>query len=252
MVNQTEKELLEEFAKDQLKLDFGNLELLKESLTHKSYVNEVRPKVLPHNERLEFLGDAVLELVVTEHLYSKYPDRPEGELTSFRAALVKKESLASASTRLNYGKYIFMSRGEEATGGRERAYILANTYESVLGAIYLELGYEVSKAFIQRTLIPYLKEIVANRLDIDSKSKLQEIIQEIVKVTPSYELVSESGPDHDKKFIMGLMVDGRLVSKGEGKSKQDAEQDAASNALENWDKIYSNYFNFDTIQSTGK
>lgn len=228
--------------KEKLELDI-NEDLLKNALTHRSFINEVRSKDLSHNERLEFLGDAVLELVVTEYLFKNYPDLNEGVLTSFRAALVKTESLAEEAKRLGIGEFIFMSKGEEQSGGRDRQYILANTVEAIIGSIYLSLGYEASNKFILKNICYKLDDIITNRYDIDSKSKLQEIAQEEVKVTPSYELVGSSGPDHNKSFEMAVYIDGKIFGKGKGKSKQEAEQKAASDALENWKKLIKKHFN---------
>ncbi len=227
---------------------FSNPKLLKEALTHKSFINEIRSEEFRHNERLEFLGDAVLELIVTEYLFKLYPDRPEGELTSFRAALVRKESLADEAQNIQLGKYLFMSRGEEATGGRNRSYILANAFEAIIGAIYLQFGYDAAKEFILRNLVKKLTNIVTNRLDIDAKSKLQEIAQEMAKTTPNYKLISESGPDHNKQFNMGIFLEEELLESGTGHSKQEAEQAAAQKALKNWDKLYSKLINSGKIQ----
>lgn len=212
-----------------------------ESLTHRSYVNENREASANHNERLEFLGDAVLELLTTEFLFNKYPDRPEGDLTSFRAALVRTESLAETAAKLGYGELILMSRGEEATGGRERPYILANTFEAVLGAIYQDLGLETCQQFLERELLPKIDGIVEHRLDIDPKSRLQELAQEIMRFTPAYNLISAEGPDHDKVFTMSVMIDGQEFGTGSGKSKQEAEQNAAGFALTNWQEQYQKY-----------
>jgi ribonuclease-3 len=210
---------------------FKDLELLKRALTHRSYLNEAREDQPEHNERIEFLGDAVLELITTEHLFHKYPKRKEGELTSFRAALVRTESLAKASTELQLGDFILMSKGEEATGGRTRPYILANTFEAVLGAIFLDGGIESCKNFISTVLLPKLTDIVAKRLDIDAKSKLQEQAQEVYKYTPTYEVVAETGPDHDRTFTVKVVVAEEDYGTGSGKSKQEAEQQAAREAL---------------------
>lgn len=223
---------------EQIGVTIQNLTLLTEALTHRSYVNENRGRNIQHNERLEFLGDAVLELVSTEFLFSKYPDRPEGELTSFRAALVRTESLAETAAKMKYGEYIYMSKGEESTGGRSRPYILANTFEAVIGAIYLDQGYDASRDFLNRVLLPKIDEIVANRLDVDPKSKLQEVAQEMLKATPVYELVNEAGPDHDKTFTMRVILADKEVAQGDGKSKQEAEQSAARKALANWGDLY--------------
>lgn len=213
-------------------IDFKKIDLYVEAFTHRSYINEKKDKSLSHNERLEFLGDAVLELVITEYLYSQYPDRPEGELTSFRAATVKTDSLAVEAKKLGYGKYLMMSKGEEATGGKEKDYLLANTYEAVLGAIYLDRGYEVVKAYVYKTLVPKIEEIVNARLDIDSKTKFQEIAQAIYKLTPQYDIISEEGPDHDKVFTMAVMVGDKEFGRGKGSSKQRAEEEAATSALQ--------------------
>ncbi len=232
---------------DRLELNFQNLDLLKEALTHRSYLNEMRSSSLQHNERLEFLGDAVLELLSTKFLFTKYPDRPEGDLTSFRAALVRTESLAEASISLGFGDDIYMSKGEAATGGRTRPYILANTFEAVLGAIFLDQGLDACQKLLDRIILPKIDAIVADRLDIDSKSKLQEIAQEMLKHTPTYQVISESGPDHDKVFTMSVMIGKESFGKGEGKSKQEAEQNAAQAALTNWDELYQKYRNSVTI-----
>lgn len=232
---------LEDFQKI-IKINFSDLELLKRSLIHRSYLNESKENDLRNNERLEFLGDAVLELFVTEYLFYKYPNRPEGELTSFRSATVKTESLAETAQKLNYGRHIYMSKGEESTGGRERPYILANTFESVLGAIYLDKGIETSKLFLETNLFPKIEDIVVNRLDIDNKSKLQELSQDVTGFTPTYNLVNENGPDHEKVFTMGVVIDTYQFGLGNGKSKQEAEQNAAAEALKNWDELHKKFF----------
>jgi ribonuclease-3 len=235
-----EQDKLKEFEKI-LGIKIKDYELLQTSLIHRSYLNENRT-ISEHNERLEFLGDAVLELITTEFLFDKYPERTEGDLTSFRAALVKTESLAETAEKLKYGEYIFMSRGEEATGGRSRPYILANTYEAVLGYIYLDQGYTVAKDFVEKTLLPKADEIVAKRLDIDSKSQLQELAQEILRITPTYEVLKEEGPDHEKTFTLGVMIGDYEFGSGSGASKQEAAQAAAAKALQNWEKYVSKYF----------
>lgn len=209
---------------EKLGVNIRNYDLFIRALTHRSFSRK-------HNERLEFLGDAVLELVITEKLYEDYPEKGEGELTSFRSAIVKTESLAEESIRLGIGEYIFMSQGEEATGGRTRQYILADTFESIIGAIYLDSGYEAAKSFILRNLYYKIEEIVKNRLDIDAKSKLQEIVQEKFKVTPYYKVIAEEGPDHDKTFTVVAVIGEKEYEKGCGKSKQIAEQEAARKTL---------------------
>lgn len=226
---------------EQIRVNIENKELLREALTHRSYVNENKGLKTKHNERLEFLGDAVLELISTEFLFEKYPERPEGDLTSFRAALVRTESLAEVAMQLNYGDYMYMSKGEEATGGRQRQYILANAFEAVIGAIYMDQGFEACKQFLNRFLLPKIDQIVENRLDVDAKSKLQELAQEKIKFTPVYELLSEEGPDHDKTFEMQVFLNGVEFGTGKGKSKQEAEQNAAKFALNNWDSLYQKY-----------
>ena len=211
---------------------FKDKQLLQTAFTHRSFLNENRDTTREHNERLEFLGDAVLELVVTDFLYKKYPERPEGELTAFRAALVNTQSISSAATELGMNEYLLLSRGEAKDTGRARQYILANTYEAFIGALYMDQGYDAAHTFIERTLFPKIDEIVSKRLWQDAKSYFQEKTQEVCSVTPSYELVREAGPDHDKKFIAAAVINGEAVAQGEGRSKQEAEQAAARKALE--------------------
>jgi ribonuclease-3 len=208
-----------------IKIKFKNKEILKEALTHRSVLSE--NKTLRHNERLEFLGDAVLEIVVTEYLYNQYPDYDEGLLTSFRAAAVKTESLAETAKILNLGEFLIMSASEVATGGRERPYIMANCVEAIIGAVYIDQGFEAAKGFITDNIISKIPYIVENRLDIDAKSRFQEYVQETFKQTPYYKVVKEEGPDHDKTFKVVAMVGEREFAIGEGKSKQMAEQKAA-------------------------
>lgn len=229
------KQNLTEFQ-GQIGYEFKNLETLIKALTHRSYLNELNEDQRKHNERLEFLGDAVLELVVTEHLFENYPDRPEGELTSFRAAIVKTESLAETAMDLKVGDYIFMSKGEESTGGRTRPYILANTMESLIGAIYVDSDFANSKKFIDQFLLTKLPEIIEKRLDIDPKSKLQELAQEIHKYTPIYEIIKAEGPDHDRIFTVEAIVNDKPYGIGKGRSKQEAEQNAAKAALKKFSK----------------
>jgi ribonuclease-3 len=243
MRNQETEKKLHNLLKSINLVDFKKPELLIEAFTHRSYLNEFRNTDIQHNERLEFLGDAVLELVVTEYLFSTYADFKEGDLTSFRAALVKTESLALEAKKLNLGEYILMSKGEESTGGRNRPYILANTMEAFIGSIYLSEGYETASKFILKHIGYKAKEIIEERLDIDAKSKLQEIAQEAAKITPSYKLLGSSGPDHNKTFEMAVTIGEHEFGKGTGKSKQDAEQAAANQALEKWDKLFKKHFN---------
>jgi len=210
---------------------FKDKDLLKMAFTHRSFLNENRGKVFEHNERLEFLGDAVLELVVTEFLYSKYPSKPEGELTAFRAALVNAVTLSVLASELQMNDFLLLSKGEAKDTGRARQYILANTFESITGAIYLDQGYDVVKDFIAKNLFPLTDDIVKNKSWLDSKSHFQEKSQEIVSVTPTYQILKEVGPDHDKKFIVGVFLNNEKIAEGEGQSKQDAEQMAAENGL---------------------
>lgn len=213
-----------------LKIQFKNSDFLISALTHRSYLNENRSFHLPHNERLEFLGDAVLELVSTEYLYSHYP-HPEGELTNFRSALVNYKMLAEIARRLGLEAYLQMSKGEAKDTGRARQVILANAIEAVIGAVYLDQGYDVAKDFILREIIIELPAIINKGAYLDPKSKLQEIVQEKKGVTPTYNVMSESGPDHDKVFIVGVFLGNKKVGQGAGPSKQEAEIAAAENAL---------------------
>lgn len=210
---------------------FKDKRLLETAFTHRSYLNENRRRGAEHNERLEFLGDAVLELVVTEFLYKKYPEKPEGELTAFRAALVNTVSIADAATKLGMNEYLLLSRGEAKDTGRARGIILANAFEAVIGAIYLDQGYAPAYAFIDAQLFHKTDEVVEKRLWQDAKSKLQEIAQEKVAVTPTYELMNQTGPDHDKVFVVAAYLSREKVALGEGRSKQEAEQAAAEGAL---------------------
>jgi ribonuclease-3 len=214
-----------------LGLEFKNKELLLNAITHRSYLNEHKEEAFDNNERLEFLGDAVLELIISDHLFHTYPDNPEGDLTSFRSAAVRTESLAEESRRMGIGEYLRMSKGEYESGGSDKDYLLANTYEAILGAIYKDQGYDVAKDFVFRTLVPKIKDIVENRLDIDCKTKIQELIQAKFKVTPTYEVIKEEGPDHDKKFVVGVMINDKVIGEGDGPSKQKAEENAASNGI---------------------
>lgn len=211
---------------------FTNKELLQRAFTHRSYLNENRHLDLRHNERLEFLGDAVLELVTTEFLFDKYPDRTEGELTAYRAGLVNTMTLSSVAAALEMNDYLLLSKGESKDTGRARQYILANTFEAVVGALYLDQGYEVTKGFIATNIFPLVDEIVEQRLWQDAKSRFQEVAQEKTSVTPIYQTVNETGPDHDRHFTVGVFLGEQKIAEGEGKSKQEAEQDAAQKALE--------------------
>ncbi len=209
---------------------FDKPQLLELAFIHKSFINECNDKN-ECNERLEFLGDAVLELVVTEYLYKTYPETDEGVLTNWRSALVKGKNLAHVARMLKLGQYLSLSKGEDRSGGRDKDYILANTMEALIGALYLDKGYERTKTFIGKHIIKFLDEIIAQGLHIDAKSHIQEMAQDKLGVTPHYKLIDESGPDHDKTFLMGIYFGDDLVGQGKGSSKQNAEQEAARDAL---------------------
>ena len=213
-------------------VSFQNRDLLKQAFVHRSYLNEHRELTIGHNERLEFLGDAVLELTVTNFLYKKYPQKPEGDLTSYRAALVNAVTLSSLAADLGMNDYLLLSKGEAKDKGRARQIILANVFEAVVGAIYLDAGYEGANDFIEKTVLAEDEKIVTAGLAQDSKSFFQRKAQEVHSVTPNYKILSETGPDHNKKFIVGLFVGDEKVSEGEGLSKQGAEQDAAKKGLD--------------------
>jgi len=220
-----------EFEK-KINVTFNKPELLKQAFTHRSYLNE-NPKLgINHNERLEYLGDAVLELAVSEYLFEKFPDKPEGELTAYRAALVNTVIIGEAASELGMNDYLLLSRGETKDTGKARQYILANTFEALIGAIHLDRGYDVAKNFIGQNLYHRLPDILKNRLWQDAKSGFQEKAQEVAGITPTYRVLEESGPDHDKQFIIGVYLENDLVAKGSGKSKQEAEQEAARRGLE--------------------
>ncbi len=214
-----------------IKHPFKNPGLLQQAFTHRSYLNEHRAAAGGHNERLEFLGDAVLELVVTDFLYTKFPDKPEGDLTAYRAALVNTLSIAEAASSLGMNDYLLLSRGEAKDTGRARQIILANAFEAVIGALYLDAGYDAARDFIAENLFHKTDEVVEKRLWQDAKSRLQELAQEKEGITPSYKVLEQSGPDHDRHFVCGAYLSTRLAARGEGKSKQEAEQSAAENAL---------------------
>ncbi len=221
---------LEDFQR-KINVSFNNMALLEQAFIHRSYLNE-HPKLgLEHNERLEFLGDAVLELVVTDFLYRTYPN-PEGDLTNWRSALVKTESLASVAERLDVSPYFKLSRGETKGNARSHALISANAIEAIIGAIYLDQGYDAAKAFITEQIIASLTQILADGTWMDPKSKFQELAQNQFGLTPNYRVMEETGPDHDKIFTVGVYVGDRLFGQGNGSSKQAAQQVAAASALE--------------------
>jgi ribonuclease-3 len=219
-----------------LGIKFKNKDLLTQAFTHRSYLNENPKFNLEHNERLEFLGDAVIELIVTDYLYQKYPKKPEGELTNWRAALVNAKMLANVAENLGFNDFILLSKGGAKEGGKARSYILANTFEALLGAIYLDSGYEPADKFIKKYLLKNLENIIKEGSYKDSKSKFQEQAQEKSGITPAYKVIKESGPDHEKQFVVGVYLGRELVAEGQGSSKQEAEEAAAELALEvkNW------------------
>ena len=210
---------------------FKDKNILKQALVHRSYLNEHPDFKLDQNERLEFLGDAVLELIVTEYLFQKY-DNPEGDLTAWRAALVNGRMLAKIAQKLNLEDYLFLSRGESKDSGRAREYILANAFEAMLGAIYLDQGYKIAQKFVKKHILSQLKTVLKTKLYIDAKSRFQEMAQEKDGITPEYRVLNEQGPDHDKDFTIGVFLENALVAKGHGHSKQIAEQQAAGKGLE--------------------
>jgi len=212
-------------------LKFKKIDILKNALVHRSYLNEHKDFDVDHNERLEFLGDAVLELVVTDYLYHHYRE-PEGILTNWRSSLVNGDQLAARAEELEVYDFLYLSRGESKdTNKKARQYILSNAFEAIVGAIYLDHGFRAAKKFVEEKLIVHLPKIIKERSYIDAKSLFQEKAQEITGVTPHYRVLSESGPDHNKKFIVGVYLDKELIAKGEGYSKQEAQTAAAAQAL---------------------
>lgn len=222
-----------EFAREKLGFEFNDIQLLITALTHRSYVNEHKKSVSEHNERLEFLGDAVLELVSTDFLYRNFSEA-EGILTSWRASLVRTESIGEAGQRLNYEPLVRMSKGERHGSDRARMQILANAFEAVTGAIYLDQGYERAREFLEKNILAKLDAILAAGSWRDPKSYLQEVSQHTDGATPVYKVISEEGPDHDKVFVLGAYVNGKLMGKGTGPSKQSAQQEAARASLEKY------------------
>ena len=216
---------------DRIDIFFKNKSLLQTAFTHRSYINENRKGVLEHNERLEFLGDAVLELISTHFLYIKYPDKTEGDLTSYRSALVNAVTLSEVATKLGMNEFLLLSRGETKDIGRARQYILANTMESFIGALFLDQGYAVAEVFIKKYILSLIDDIVAKKSWLDAKSFFQEKAQEEESVTPSYTVLKETGPDHDKRFTVAVEIGRERIATGEGQSKQEAEQRAAQNGL---------------------
>ena len=213
---------------------FDNRDILMEALTHRSYLNENPKWHLPHNERLEFLGDAVLELAATERLYNEFPDSPEGQLTVLRAALVNYQTLAECAESISLEDYILMSRGEKMDNPKAREVILANAFESLIGAIYLDKDFKVAEKFIMEQVFVHLPKILETKSYKDAKSELQEIIQEKLKVTPIYKVLSETGPAHLREFVSGVFFGEERIAEGVGTSKQEAEVEAAKAALKKY------------------
>lgn len=225
----------QEFSREKLGFEFENISLLIDAFTHRSYMNEHKKSANVHNERLEFLGDAVLELVVTDHLYREH-DEPEGILTSWRSALVRTESIGEAGAALGYEPLLRLSRGEKRGSDRARQQILANAFEALIGAIYLEKGYDEAATFIDKTIISKLAAILKSESWRDPKSHLQEVSQSIDGMTPQYKVIEEVGPDHEKIFTLAVYVGNQLMGTGTGHSKQIAQQQAASAALDAYEK----------------
>ena len=221
---------------EKIGVNFKDKNLLQQAFTHRSYLNENPSLGLEQNERLEFLGDAVLEMAITEYLYKKYPQKTEGEMTALRAALVNAVTLSEAAGELNIGDLMLLSKGETKSLGKARQYILANALEALIGAIYLNGGYEETFDFLEKNLFGKIEEVIEKKLWIDAKSLFQEKAQELESVTPAYKVLAESGPDHEKVFTMGVFLGDELIADGNGASKQEAEQDAARKALKakNW------------------
>ncbi len=219
---------------DKIKVSFKDINLLKQACTHRSYLNENKAVKLEHNERLEFLGDAVLELAITSYLFHKFPDRKEGDLTAYRSALVNTNSLSRVAIVLGINDYMLLSRGEAKDTGRARSIILADAIEAIIGALYLDQGYEASVDFIEKHLLKVIdiEEIIDKKLWLDAKSRFQEKAQEVTGFTPSYKTLKEMGPDHEKMFTLGVFLGDVQVALGTGLSKQEAEQKAAEKALE--------------------
>lgn len=217
---------------EELNLDISNNDLFLTAFTHRSYLNEHPSYSLPSNERLEFLGDAVLQFLSSKHLFNSYTSLPEGDMTNLRSSIVKTQSLAEESKRLNFGKHLLMSKGEEVTGGREREYLLANTFESFLGALYLEKGLEECQKFLEKNLFYKLESIVEQNAYKDYKTKFQEKVQELKKGTPTYKIIKTTGLEHEKTFTVVVLVGNEEFATGEGPSKQKAEQDAAKKGLD--------------------
>lgn len=215
-----------------IKYFFKEDSLLLEALTHSSYANEKKNKNVMYNERLEFLGDSVLGLVISDYLFKNYPNLPEGELTKTRAKIVCEPTLAECAKCIEVGKYLLLGKGEESTGGRDRTSILADAFEALIGAIYMDGGFECSRSFIMEVMKTTIEDAINGRIFIDYKTHLQELLQNDNSVTISYEIVDEKGPDHNKTFFAQVKSNGKVIGFGEGKSKKESEQYAAKMALE--------------------
>ncbi|KKR32221.1 MAG: Ribonuclease 3, partial [Candidatus Gottesmanbacteria bacterium GW2011_GWC2_39_8] len=215
---------------------FKDEDLIRKAFIHRSYLNEAK-ETMESNERLEFLGDSILSFLVSSYLYKEFPDKPEGELTNLRSAIVKTKTLALISQKLELGKYLYLSRGEEEGGGRNNTSLLADTFEAFIGAIFLDSGIEEPRKILNQFLFPLLGDILENKLYKDAKSSFQEEVQEKTRISPVYKVMKEEGPDHAKKFTVGVYVGDKLYGTGDGRNKQEAEQEAARSALEKYHKV---------------
>ena len=220
---------------ESLKTQFVSKKLLEQALTHRSYLNESH-EAHSSNERREFLGDAILSYTISDYLYREFPMYTEGELTNLRSAIVRTTTLALVAKKLNFGHYLLLSRGEEEGGGRDNPSLLADSFESISGAIFIDQGLEAATKFILENLIPLIPEIIEKRTYRDFKSQFQEKVQEILRISPTYKVMKEEGPDHSKIFHIGVYVNEELFGTGKGKSKQEAEQDAAASGLVKWEE----------------
>ncbi len=225
---------MKDFSKfeELINVKFKNIDYLKQAVVHRSYLNEHPDFHLPHNERVEFLGDAVLEIIVTEYLYKNYPETPEGDLTNWRASLVNSKMLARVAEEIKLEKYLYLSKGEaKDKNSKARQYIIANAVEALIGGIYLDQGIKKASEFVHTYMLSKLEDILENKLYLDPKSKFQELAQEKAKITPHYRVLGESGPDHDKIFEVGLYLGEDIIAKGAGSSKQEAQVDAAAKGI---------------------
>ena len=225
-----------EKIEQQLNFSFKKKSLLEQAFIHRSYLNEAKGKGFSSNERLEFLGDAVLELLTSSFLYQNFPKKNEGTLTNLRSAIVCTKTLSEIARGLNLGQFLKLSKGEEKEGGRKNPSILADTFEALLGAIYLDQGLNQTKAFLEKNFFPYAKRVITKKNLKDPKSLFQETVQEKIKISPLYKVLKEEGPDHAKKFTVGVFVKEKIWGKGKGKNKQEAEEKAAETAIEKWKK----------------